>query len=92
MVRHVDDVKDDDRLRSVFVAHVGDGLDTVECWVSFDETLALRVIQVDDDLQAVPDHSVLIEDLNAGPGGFTDAELTAIFHLEVQHIWIGVDE
>ena len=92
LVRRAQDVKDDDRIRAVLVTHIGDGIDAVECWVSFNDTFTVRVIQVDDDLRAIPDDSVLIDDINVGPGGLSDAELTAIFHLAPQHIWMGIDE
>ena len=92
LVRCFNDVQDDERIKKVIIAHVGDGLDVVECWVVLDESLDLRLIDVDGDLQVAPDRGMFIEDLNVSDDRVSDAVLAAMFHRSVKHVWIGVDE
>lgn len=83
----------DERVRGVVVAHVGDGLEAVECWLLFDDRPDLRVIDVDGNEQVALDPGVLVEDFAAPEGALPDDEtLRSLFGAPVQHLWIGLDE
>jgi hypothetical protein len=93
LVRHQLELRGDDRIQQVVVAHLGDGIDLVECWVVFDEAIDLRTLEIAGCLHVIPEHGLLVADLTYTDNNLpSDEALRAIFRRPVKHLWIGIDE